>query len=146
MTNTTANWEIHCKPDAAFTRKYGRKVKAVGGSYGDCRGYAETRYVVIPDSPEGRKVADAVIRDDKENRVLPVAGLTGLVDEATERIVCVHDRGFSWPIGMRGDFAVRYFVRRVITGRKDETKERLFSGVTELLVRPSEQVFIRNSP
>lgn len=61
--NTTGTWEIHCNASPDFTRKYGRKVKAVGGTYSVCRGYSEKRYVKIPNTPEGRKVADAVIRE-----------------------------------------------------------------------------------
>jgi len=63
MSNTTANWEIHIGSCSDFTRKgYGRKVKAVGGRFSTCRGYCDKRYVHIPDTPEGRKVADAVIK------------------------------------------------------------------------------------
>jgi len=62
MNTTTASWEIHCDASSDFTKKgFGRKVKAVGGHFSKCRGYCDKRFVHIPDTPEGREVADAVI-------------------------------------------------------------------------------------
>jgi hypothetical protein len=53
MTTTTApaarpfplTLEIHCNPDPAFVRELGPRVKALGGSYSDCRGDTSRRYV-----------------------------------------------------------------------------------------------------
>ena len=39
---------IDCKSDPAFTRKYGKKVKAARGRYTDVRGHCGVRYVHVP--------------------------------------------------------------------------------------------------
>jgi hypothetical protein len=38
--------------DPEFVKKYGKKVKAVGGSYSECRGHQSTRFVVLPSSED----------------------------------------------------------------------------------------------
>lgn len=59
-------FEIHVtKWVENFTRKFGRKIKRTGGSYSECRGHTSTRFVKIPNTPEGREVADAVIAADR---------------------------------------------------------------------------------
>lgn len=38
--------------DPAFVKKFGKRVKAAGGSYSECRGHQETRFVNLPCSEE----------------------------------------------------------------------------------------------
>lgn len=42
------NWELHLNPSSEFAKKFGKKVKAAGGTYSSCRGYCDTRYVTVP--------------------------------------------------------------------------------------------------
>lgn len=66
MSNTTLNaaWELHLRPSPEFTKKgYGRKVRALGGRWNECRGYAYKRFVTLPDTPAGRALADILIAE-----------------------------------------------------------------------------------
>jgi len=48
-TSTECFVEIHLNSSPDFTRKgYGKKVKAVGGKFAECRGYSSIRFVHIP--------------------------------------------------------------------------------------------------
>ena len=42
------DWELHLFPSTEFTKKFGKKVKAAGGTYSACRGYCDRRYVTVP--------------------------------------------------------------------------------------------------
>lgn len=54
--------EIHLGTSPEFSR-YSKKVKALGGRYSDCRGYASSRYVHLPWSDEGRALANKLIAE-----------------------------------------------------------------------------------
>lgn len=42
--------ELHLSPDPELPRKYGKAIKAAGGNYRTARGYAQHRYVTMPNS------------------------------------------------------------------------------------------------
>lgn len=49
--------EMHIAPTSDFTTKgWAKKVKAVGGTYSQARGYADRRFVTLPTTPEGLKL------------------------------------------------------------------------------------------
>lgn len=49
--------ELHLYGNPTFT-KFAKQVKALGGHYSACRGHQQTRYVVLPWTEEGRKLAN----------------------------------------------------------------------------------------
>jgi hypothetical protein len=50
--------ELHLSSDATFTSgTWARKVKNLDGKYSECRGYDDTRFVVLPNTAPGRKLA-----------------------------------------------------------------------------------------
>lgn len=51
---------IHLRNPSGFVDKWGKKIKAAGGRYSDCRGYQSERYVHIPWDATGRKLLDAI--------------------------------------------------------------------------------------
>jgi hypothetical protein len=51
-------FELHIWGGPDFTRlAWARKVKDLGGSYSECRGYNDTRFVFLPNTAPGRKLA-----------------------------------------------------------------------------------------
>jgi hypothetical protein len=62
IDDTPASVRIDCTDDTAFTRKYGKRVKAAGGRYSECRGHQSTRYVQIPCEGNAALI-NAVARD-----------------------------------------------------------------------------------
>jgi hypothetical protein len=54
--------ELHLSADVDFPARFGQKVKAVGGRYGDVRGSARTRFVHVPASETG--LIDEIARAD----------------------------------------------------------------------------------
>ena len=54
--------EIHLGGSPEFSR-YSKKVKALGGRYSDCRGYASSRYIHLPWNDEGRALANKLIAE-----------------------------------------------------------------------------------
>ena len=42
------DWELHLDPSSEFPKRFGKKVKAAGGKYSECRGYCDRRYVTVP--------------------------------------------------------------------------------------------------
>lgn len=42
--------------EPTFTKKFGRRIKAVGGDYDHCRGYVEVRHVAMPWGDEGKSI------------------------------------------------------------------------------------------
>ena len=66
MTNTTANMilvtnktsldrfreatdiELHVNGNTALTKRFGKKIKAAGGTYSECRGHSYKRFVTLP--------------------------------------------------------------------------------------------------
>ena len=46
-----------------FTRRYGRRVRAVGGSYSECRGSTQYRNVEMPGTPEAFALADELLAE-----------------------------------------------------------------------------------
>ncbi len=53
--------ELHISPDPGFVKKYGKRLKAAGGSYRHARGYASSRIVFVPFTHPD--LADAILRD-----------------------------------------------------------------------------------
>jgi hypothetical protein len=49
--------ELHLYGEPSFT-KFAKQVKALGGHYSACRGMQRTRYVVLPWTEAGRKLAN----------------------------------------------------------------------------------------
>lgn len=55
--------ELHIGTSTEFTeRAWSRRVRALGGSYTKVLGYSECRIVTVPNTPEGREMADKLIR------------------------------------------------------------------------------------
>lgn len=55
--------ELHLSSSTEFSEKgWSRKVKATGGTFNDVRGYAKGRIVTVPNTPEGRALATALLR------------------------------------------------------------------------------------
>lgn len=59
-----ARFELHVDATAVdrLPARFGRQLKAAGGTYSQCRGGRTTRYVEVPNTREGRAVADAILR------------------------------------------------------------------------------------
>ena len=53
---------MHLSSSPAFTRRFGKKVKALGGRYSHCRGDCSKRFVTLPTTPEGALLADEIVR------------------------------------------------------------------------------------
>jgi hypothetical protein len=53
-------FELHVSNDPAFTRKFGKAVKAVGGDYSACRGYSSRRFVTVPCKAENFELVDRI--------------------------------------------------------------------------------------
>ena len=51
---------INLRNPEGFVAKWGKKVKAAGGKYQDCRGHQHLRYVYLPWTKQGREVCDAI--------------------------------------------------------------------------------------
>lgn len=54
--------ELHLGPDPDFTKCHSRQVKAMGGTYTECRGYNDTRFVTLPNDDRGRALANELMR------------------------------------------------------------------------------------
>jgi hypothetical protein len=54
--------ELHLSGSPEFS-KYSKKVKALRGVYSTCRGYSSERYVTLPWNPEGRDLADRLVKE-----------------------------------------------------------------------------------
>jgi len=54
--------ELHLGTSPEFSR-YSKKVKALGGTYTECRGYASHRFVHLPLTEEGRALANKLIAE-----------------------------------------------------------------------------------
>lgn len=51
---TVPSFRLDLRSDPDFTRKgWGRKLKALGGDFTECRGDAYTRFCTVPNTPEG---------------------------------------------------------------------------------------------
>jgi len=56
--------EMHLSASPAFTAKrWGHRVKNLGGRYSECRGDRDTRFVELPATRDGYLLADALLRD-----------------------------------------------------------------------------------
>ena len=75
---TPKSVELHLSGDPAFTKKYGKAVKALGGRYSECRGHSNTRFVDIPWTDEGRSLADKLIADFGKGEKRTVVVFRGL--------------------------------------------------------------------
>ena len=63
--------EIHFHDIDTFTRRYGSKIKALRGDYGECRGYQRTRDVGLPGSVDALALADQILADVWSVEALP---------------------------------------------------------------------------
>ncbi len=54
---------IACTDATTFTRKYGQRVKEVGGTYSACRGYETRRTVLVPLRRDTKELINAIIHD-----------------------------------------------------------------------------------
>lgn len=55
--------ELHIAADPTFTRKWGKRVKIVGGSYSDIRGHAYKRYVMLPFNEQTASLVEGIVDD-----------------------------------------------------------------------------------
>lgn len=55
--------ELHLSIDPALPRRYGGRIKALGGSYQPCRGYSMQRFAHVPATVEGYALADRLLRE-----------------------------------------------------------------------------------
>lgn len=53
--------ELHLNPDPSLPRRFGKRIKKMGGSYRAARGHADTRFVSIPWTAEGRDLANTLV-------------------------------------------------------------------------------------
>jgi hypothetical protein len=60
---TPKSIELHLNGSPDFTRKYGHKVKSLGGRYSACRGYSIKRFVDVPWTTEGQSLANELIAE-----------------------------------------------------------------------------------
>ena len=51
---------IHLRNPECFVAKWGKKIKAAGGKYQECRGHLNTRYIYLPWDKHGREMCDAI--------------------------------------------------------------------------------------
>ncbi len=69
-------WRIHAPADSDFPRRFGARVRAIGGTFSRIRGQVDCRFVYLPGTPEGRKIADEILAlatADNGRRVTVVA-------------------------------------------------------------------------
>lgn|SRR5262245_33786297 len=57
--------ELHVGTSPEFTRVFGARVKAQGGSYSHARGYGEKRFVKLPLNARGLALAEAILVADR---------------------------------------------------------------------------------
>ncbi len=70
--------ELHLGGSPDFSRGYSAKVKALGGKYTACRGDSNTRFVTLPFTDEGRKLANTLVAlFGKRETTLIARGLPG---------------------------------------------------------------------
>jgi hypothetical protein len=96
-------FELHLNNDPALPKKYGRKVRGIGGSYTSARGYEDTRIVRLPNTSEGRAMANVLAKaffrpstGSSKTGTIIMREVPGLTSYATP----------SW-------VTVRYFLREV---------------------------------
>lgn len=53
--------ELHIYGNPEMPKRFGAKVKALGGSYSACRGYESTRFVYLPLTTEGFALAEELV-------------------------------------------------------------------------------------
>jgi hypothetical protein len=83
------NVELHLSPSTEFTRKYGKKVKAVGGNYSQVRGNSFQRFVTVPASEKeliDNLVTEFPKRNSNERGTVMI--LRDLDDAAKEALKC----------------------------------------------------------
>lgn len=61
IPSAPAAFELHIGSNPKFTARFGRKVKKLGGKYSACRGHSSTRFVTIPNTPDGCALADQIL-------------------------------------------------------------------------------------
>lgn len=58
---TPTSIELQISARRPFSKQLRKRVKAAGGTYSECRGRIDIRYVDLPYTPEGNAVADAIM-------------------------------------------------------------------------------------
>lgn len=76
-TPTPDKIELHLAPfgQIDFCKKYGRKIKALGGTYTNCRGYSDRRFVTIPWNEKNKELMNELIRNFQTKRTLAIIRL-----------------------------------------------------------------------
>lgn len=60
QTNKSNRIELHIAPDPEFTRTHGARLKRIGGTYSAARGDATRRFVHVPLTAEGIRLAEEI--------------------------------------------------------------------------------------
>lgn len=71
---TPIDIDLHLNSSPEFSR-YAKKVRALGGRYSECRGYSPKRYVTLPWTDDGRKLANLLISKFGQPFTTVVAGV-----------------------------------------------------------------------
>lgn len=82
------SFELHLNPSPDFTREgWGRKVKAVEGKFAACRGHTDIRFVTVPNTDAGQKLADELVQHfPKHKRTTVICRGTGVSGDASSWI------------------------------------------------------------
>jgi hypothetical protein len=84
-------FDLHLSPSAELPKRFGKRIRAVGGTYSDCRGYDSVRYVSVPATKAGRVLADELLARFPGGRTLGTpsklsAGLTCVILRSFPRV------------------------------------------------------------
>lgn len=105
--------------DPKFTRKFGQRVKAVGGRYSDVRGHCERRYVHLPAC--ALPLADEIARTYRPDVVVVESGRFRELGLRASSGMKVFSRGQLAAIDYRPSAAAECF-RRALLRKLEETK------------------------
>lgn len=64
VASLIAHVRIHASIEE-FPRRFGKKIRAAGGRFDECRGHQTTRYIYAPNTAETRAVLDAILTEAK---------------------------------------------------------------------------------
>lgn len=85
--------ELHLNSSPEFTKKYGKKVKELKGTYNKCRGYSSERFVTIPVNEESKPVIQKIFNEfgKKKTTVIP-RGINGPYTGSLSAVMYVSKR------------------------------------------------------
>jgi len=72
--------ELHLSYSTGFARKYGKRVRAAGGTYSECRGNQTKRYVTISTNPLNHKLINDILWDVSPDVVMLRGASQGVRD------------------------------------------------------------------